>query len=204
VSKSNPTPRGRPPSTSRGELERVALRLFLEEGFEQTTVDHIATELGVARRTVFRYFPSKNDIVWGDFDAVLSRLRTELDARDPDRPMMQTLREAVVASNAYPPALLPELRTRITLIMRVPALQAHSMLRYAAWRRVVAEFAAAVTGGRPDDLGPRALGYAALAASTAAFGYWADYPASDLPRLLDESYRMLEAGFESTRARGDG
>jgi mycofactocin system transcriptional regulator len=174
----------------------VALRLFGERGFEETTVDDIAAELGIARRTLFRYFPSKNDIVWGDFDSVLHRLRAELAARDPAARMMDTLREAVVASNAYPAELLPELRTRITLIMRVPILQAHSMLRYAAWRAVVAQFAADRAGGRADDLLPRTLGYAALAASTSAFGYWVDFPDSDLLVLLDRSYRMLAAGFD--------
>jgi mycofactocin system transcriptional regulator len=174
----------------------VALELFRERGFERTTVDDIATELGIARRTLFRYFPSKNDIVWGDFDSVLDRLRAELAARDPTAPMMDTLRESVIASNAYPAALLPELRTRITLIMRVPVLQAHSMLRYAAWRRVVAEFAADRVGAGADDLMPRTLGYAALAASTSAFDHWVDVPDSELLALLDRSYRMLAAGFE--------
>ena len=202
--KINGTARGRPPSTTHGHVGEVALRLFRQRGFEQTTVDDIAAELGIARRTLFRYFPSKNDIVWGDFDSVLDRLRAELGARDPAAPMLDTLREAVVASNAYPAELLPELRTRITLITRVPALQAHSMLRYAAWRRVVAEFVAGRVGVGADDLLPRALGYAALAASTSAFGYWVDTPDSDLPSLLDRSYRMLAAGFalESHDRRG--
>jgi mycofactocin system transcriptional regulator len=177
----------------------VALRLFRERGFEQTTVDDIAAELGIARRTLFRYFPSKNDIVWGDFDSVLDRLRAELAAHDRAAPMMDALREAVIASNTYPVELLPELRTRITLIMRVPVLQAHSMLRYTAWRGVVAEFAADRVGGSADDLVPRTLGYAALAASTSAFGYWVDVPDSDLLTLLDRCYRVLAAGFEIDR-----
>jgi TetR/AcrR family transcriptional regulator, regulator of mycofactocin system len=174
----------------------VALRLFGERGFEQTTVDDIAAELGIARRTLFRYFPSKNDIVWGEFGSVLDRLRAELAVRGAAVPMMDALREAVVASNTYPAELLPELRTRITLIMRVPVLQAHSMLRYAAWRGVVAEFAAGRLGARPDDLMPRALGYAALAASTSAFAHWVDVPDADPLSLLDRSYRMLAAGFD--------
>ena len=175
------------------------MRLFRTRGFEQTTVDEIAAELGIGRRTLFRYFPSKNDIVWGDFDSVLDRLRTEFAARDPAAPMMDTLREAVVASNTYPAELLPELRTRIMLIMRVPVLQAHSMLRYAAWRRVVTEFAADRTGASAGDLLPQTLGNAALAASTSAFGYWVDVPDSDLLALLDRCYRMLAAGFAPER-----
>ncbi len=57
------------PPTS--EIAAVALELFAERGFEETTVEDIAAAVGVGRRTLFRYFPSKNDMVWGDFDRVL-------------------------------------------------------------------------------------------------------------------------------------
>lgn len=61
-------PLGRPPTTTHAEIERVALGLFAERGFETTTVDEIAAVSGVGGRTLFRYFKSKNDIAWGDFD----------------------------------------------------------------------------------------------------------------------------------------
>ena len=88
--------------------------------------------MGVTRRTIFRYFPSKNDMVWGDFDAVIARLREEFAAQGRATPLMDALRRAVIASNTYEPEQLPELRIRMSLITTVPALQAHSMLRYGA------------------------------------------------------------------------
>ena len=60
------------------------MQLFYERGFEETTLDDIAGGLGIGRRTLFRYFDSKNDMVWGDFGGVLARLRDELKAH-PDR-----------------------------------------------------------------------------------------------------------------------
>lgn len=189
------SPRGRPPSTTRDEVSRVALRLFSTAGFDATTLDDVATALGVGRRTLFRYFDSKNDMVWGDFDWVLDRLRAEFAATDPDAPLMHALREAAVASNTYPDEALPELRIRMELITSVPALQAHSMLRYAEWRGVVAQFAAERLGQQQEDLAPSAIGHAALAASTAAFGYWVARPQTDLVALLDRSYAMLASGF---------
>jgi mycofactocin system transcriptional regulator len=187
--------RGRPPSTTHAEVCGAALDLFAARGFEQTTMDDIATALGIGRRTLFRYFGSKNDLVWGDFDWVLARLREDLAATDPELPLMDALRVAVVASNTYPDAELPELRIRMTLITTVPALQAHSMLRYTEWREVIAGFAAQRTGAAHDALLPTAVGYAALAASAAAFAYWVARPAASLAATLDRTYSLLATGF---------
>ena len=69
---------GRRRVTSRAELERVAFDLFGRQGFERTTVDDIAAAAGIGRRTFFRYFPSKNDVPWGDFEGELDRMRLRL------------------------------------------------------------------------------------------------------------------------------
>lgn len=186
---------GRPPSTTHREVEAAALRLFSSRGFEQTTVEEIAAAVGVTRRTIFRYFRSKNDMVWGDFDQVIARLREAFAAEGPEVPLMEALRRAVLASNRYQPEQLPELRIRMRLITTVPALQAHSMLRYAAWRDAVAELAARRLRARPTDLAPQTLGNAALGASMAAFGRWVESPEEDLEACLDRAYRLLAAGF---------
>jgi mycofactocin system transcriptional regulator len=193
--------RGRPPSTTHEQVARTALELFAREGFEETTMDDIAATLGIGRRTLFRYFKSKNDMVWGDFDQVLDRLRADFAALDRKLPLMEALRRAAVSSNTYPAAALPELRIRMTLITTVPALQAHSMLRYAEWRQVVAEFAAARLRRDPADFAPQAIGHAALAASTSAFTRWVHHPGSDLLKLLDASYAMLAAGYDPAAVR---
>ena len=164
-------------------------------------MDDVAAALGVGRRTVFRYFASKNDLVWGDFDSVLRRLQDEFDASDPKAPLTSALRDAVVASNTYPPEGLPELRLRLTLITTVPALQAHSMLRYAEWREVVARFAAQRLRRDPQHFVPQAIGFAALAASTSAFTHWGQHPDKDLLKLLRRSYDLLATGFDEKAIR---
>jgi mycofactocin system transcriptional regulator len=183
---------GRPPTTTHEQIEAVALGLFTEAGFEETTVEEIAAAVGVGRRTIFRYFPSKNDMVWGDFDQVIGRLRTHLGEGE-DLPMMEALRRAAVLSNSYPDEQLPELRLRLTLITTAPSLQANSMLRYAAWRRAVADWAASRLGLEPDDLVPEAIAQAALGASMAAFTRWVNHPSEDLEELVDAAYRVLDA-----------
>lgn len=191
---------GRPPTTTREEIERVALGLFAERGFEATTVEDIATAVGVGRRTLFRYFESKNDIAWGDFDWVMERLREALDG-GVDLPLMEALRRAVVESNRYPADQEPGLRTRMTLITGTAALQAHSALRYAEWRGVVATWAAGRRGEGPDDLVPRVIGYTALGSAMASFERWVASEDEDLLELLDAAFVALAAGFETVADR---
>lgn len=188
--------RGRPRSVTHAQITSIALELFARHGFEATTVEDVAAELGINRRTLFRYFPSKNDMVWGDFDWVLDRLRRYLNEASPDEPLMAALGRAVVASNHYEPDQLPELRIRMTLITTVPALQAHSMLRYEAWRAVIAEFVAARLGERPNDLLPQTAAHAALGTSIAAFVRWVDHPDEDLEDTLRRGYELLASGFD--------
>jgi TetR/AcrR family transcriptional regulator, regulator of mycofactocin system len=186
---------GRPPTTTREEVARVGFGLFVKHGFEATTMDDIAVALGVGRRTLFRYYPSKNDLVWGEFDEVLDRLRSELRSGDQDRPIIDVVRAAAVRSNTYPDEILDELHTRLTLIQSVPALQAHSMLRYSEWREVIAQYVAERLGCAVDDLVPVATGHAALAASTAAFSRWVAHRDEDVLALIDRSYGLLADGF---------
>jgi AcrR family transcriptional regulator len=74
------------------ELTAVAQDLFLEHGYEQTTVDQIAAAAGMSKRTFFRYFPSKDDLVIGKYDLFGDRMADVLDARPDDEPVWESLR----------------------------------------------------------------------------------------------------------------
>ncbi len=191
---------GRKRVTSRAELEHVAFDLFGRQGFDRTTVDDIAAAAGIGRRTFFRYFPSKNDVPWGDFDAELRRMRVRFRACPPQTPLMDAIRVAVVDFNRVAPDQVRWHRRRMDLILRTPALQAHSTLRYAAWREVIAEFVAERTGQPPDALAPRTIAYAALGVAVAAYEQWLETEDADLSGLLDRAMRELAAAFADSRA----
>ena len=193
--------RGRRPSTSREDVARAALDLFNRQGYDETTVDEIASAVGVSRRTFFRYYDSKRDAVWGEFDAELVRLHHQLDDAPADQPMMDVLRRAVVATNRFGAGELDELRIRIGLISTVPSLVAHSAIRYAEWCQVVAAFVAARVGGRPDDLAPQTVARAALGAAMAAFTCWAADGTDDLSAEVDRAFRLLATGFTEQALR---
>lgn len=179
---------GRPPVTSRVELERIALDLFIRNGFAETTLDDIAAAAGIARRTFFGYYASKNDVVWGEFEALLHGMEDWLGQVSDDLSLLEALTEAVVRFNSLPPDAVPAHRQRMSLILHVPALQAHSTLRYADWRDVVARFAARRLGLPPDALVPQLVGHLALGSAVTAYEQWLADESADLTALLAESF----------------
>ncbi len=201
---SSATRQGRPPATSRAALERLGFELFARQGFERTTVDDIVAAAGIGRRTFFRYFASKNDLVWGDFEGHLARLEDLLSAAPAELPMMDAIRGAVIEFNRFDLVDVPWHRQRMELILSVPTLQADATLRYAAWRGIIAEFAAARTGLAPSDMVPRLVGHAALAGALAGYENWLADPHSDLAELLDAAMRQLAAGLGALGAPTPG
>ncbi len=176
---------GRPPVTSRTELEHVALTLFFTTGFEATTVKDIARTAGVSRRTFFRYYASKNDVAWGEFDEHLARFQAEFDAVPPSVSMATALRECILAFNDFTDDEVPWLRQRMALLLRVPALQAHSVLRYVAWCDIVAKFVARRTGFGAGTLVPQVIARGALATAVAAYERWLEHDEAPLREVLD-------------------
>jgi TetR/AcrR family transcriptional regulator, regulator of mycofactocin system len=188
---------GRRPVTSRADLEHVAFDLFERQGFERTTVDDIARAAGIGRRTFFRYFPSKNDVPWGNFEAELERMRLRLKALPPRMPLMDAIRVAIVDFNTFAPEQIGLHRRRMRLILRTPALQAHSTLRYATWRQVIDEFVGERIGQCPDALAPRTIGYVALGVAIAAYEQWLETDEADLSELMDGAMRQLADAFQA-------
>ncbi|MFZ2964268.1 MAG: mycofactocin system transcriptional regulator [Rhodoglobus sp.] len=184
---------GRQPSTSRAELSHVALQLFLENGFDGTTVDDIAAAAGIGRRTLFRYFASKNDLPWGDFEALLERMRGCLRALPAEMPLLDALGTAIIEFNRVPKEEIPYHRQRMELLLNVPALVAHSTLRYQSWRQVIVEYAALRLGVAEDSLKPQTLGWILLGVSLSAYEQWLLHEDADLLELIASALGMLGA-----------
>lgn len=184
---------GRPEATSHAAIEQAAFRLFAERGFDATTLDAIAAEVGVGRRTLFRYYASKNDIPWGQFDRTLDGFREILRAMPADMPLHEAVHRAVLAFNDFPDNAEPPHRERMRLILQTPTLQAHSVLRYAEWRAVIAEYVADRLKTKPDDLVPRTVGQVSLALALTAYEQWLDEPGTTVQQLLDEAMSALVA-----------
>lgn len=189
--------RGRSRATTHGELSLIALDLFIKRGFDHTTVDDVASAAGIGRRTLFRYFPSKNDLLWGEFDVQLEAMRSRLAQTSRDDPLIENLRSAVAAFNRFPEGELPRHRKRMQMLSRVPSLQAHSTLRYADWRRVIAEHVASRLAQDPDDLTPQTVAWACLGLCLGAYDQWLAGSELELPDLISAAFATAESVFGS-------
>lgn len=180
-------------------LENVALELFASQGFDETTVDELAVAGGVGRRTFFRYFPTKLDVVLGELDDGLAALVAAL-ADEPGDDPVAAARAAFLAINHYAAAELPALRRRLGLIEDVPELAARATVRYRDWESALAADAARRWDDDPASLRAQVFGRAVVASMRAVFSAWHGRPEADadaLGGLVEEAFDALARGFAS-------
>ena len=186
---------GRRRSTTGDHITSVALELFASRGFDEVSVDDVARAAGIARRTLFRYYPTKNAIPWGDFDAHLELMRQLLDAEPTDAPTTVALRSALLAFNSFDEAETVHHRQRMRVILQTDALQAHSMTMYAGWRTVVAEFVARRLGLTAGDLIPQTTAWSMLGVALSAYEHWLADESVSLQRALGDAFDTVNAGL---------
>ncbi|MGV0851616.1 mycofactocin system transcriptional regulator [Mycolicibacterium phlei] len=188
---------GRRRSTTWDHISNVAIDLFATRGFDEVSVDDVAEAAGISRRTLFRYFPSKNALPWGDFDAHLAHLRDLLADLDPAVPIREALRTALLAFNTFDAAETARHRRRMRVILGTEALQAYSMTMYAGWRGVVADFVAKRLALSPADLVPQTVAWTMLGVALSAYEYWLGDESVSLAEALGASFDTVADGLES-------
>lgn len=186
---------GRRRSTTCDHIADVALDLFSTYGFSEVSVDDVALASGIARRTLFRYYSSKNAIPWGDFDAHLRHFATVLDRTEPDAPLRSALRDALLDFNSVDDFQTERHRERMRLILQTAELQAYSMTMYAGWRAVVADFVAGRLRARPGDLVPQTVAWSMLGVALAAYEYWLAHEGVPLSEAMGEAFDTVAAGI---------
>jgi mycofactocin system transcriptional regulator len=194
---------GRRRSTTQDHITDVALDLFASRGFDEVSVDDVARAAGIARRTLFRYYSSKNAIPWGDFDAHLDHMRNLLDEVPDDVPVSAALRSALLAFNSFGEAETARHRQRMRVILETAALQAHSMTMYAGWRGVVSDYVARRLGVEPTDLVPQTTAWTMLGVALSAYEHWLAGGSSTtggtgphaLQRALGNAFDTVSAGL---------
>jgi TetR/AcrR family transcriptional regulator, regulator of mycofactocin system len=185
---------GRRRSTTRHQITDVAIELFAGRGFDEVSVDDVAAAAGIARRTLFRYYPSKNAIPWGDFDAHLQHLGALLAAVEPTVSTERALRDALLAFNTFDESEIPRHRLRMQVILRTTELQAYSLTMYSGWREVIAEFVATRCGTKPGDLVPQTVAWSMLGVALSAYEHWLADQSVSLTQALGAAFDVVRPG----------
>ncbi|ADB34267.1 transcriptional regulator, TetR family [Kribbella flavida DSM 17836] len=190
--------RERRKAETRQAIQRRAVRMFRRSGYDATTVNDIADAAGVSAMTVYRHFPTKEDLVlWDEFTPVSVAALTSSPA---GRPLARRIGDALIetarvatSSDRHSTAERDLLLARLQLMIEVPALRArHLDNQYAAQNAIVT----ALCGDEPDpaeEFEIRAVSGACLGASHIALVHWARTDGTtDLPTLIRQA---LAAAF---------
>src|SRR5215475_6534695 len=90
--------RERKKQATREALIRAGMELFIERGYDETTLAEIADAAGVSTRTIFAYFPSKEDILFSTIDSMCDALAQALAERPANTDALSALRDFILAS----------------------------------------------------------------------------------------------------------
>jgi TetR/AcrR family transcriptional regulator, regulator of mycofactocin system len=195
--------RERKKALTRGRLEETALRMFLEQGYDQVRLEDICADALVSMRTFFRYFGSKEDLVLGRLRAHLALAERLFDSRPADERLADSVR-AVIDQVAEDYVREPERElTRLRLVTTTPALETGILNVFAGFERLVRDFAATRMTASRDARHARLLAAATVSAFRIGLEVWVDRNGKPgLPRIVAENLSILASGTAEMAAAG--
>lgn len=190
--RAQPGLRERKKTKTRFAIQQEALRLFQEQGYQETTVEQIAEAADVSPSTVFRYFPTKDALVLtDDYDPIMvERFRAQPQGLSVVTAFRTAMRETF---SGMPPEQVKAATERNALIMAVPELRAAYADFTASSIRLVAELAAERTGTSPDD--PEVIGVSGAILGVMLSAYLLGGDLHEQLAQLDTQLAHLESGF---------
>ncbi|MFI1395529.1 TetR/AcrR family transcriptional regulator [Streptomyces sp. NPDC020681] len=158
------------------EIVETAMRLFMEQGFENTTIDQIASAVGISRRSFFRYFGTKEDIVFGDLNELGHVVKAALEERPPEESPWDALLAAMGALSGAT-GFSPERGFEIAkLTLDNPSLRARHIEKHLRWQEILVpeiEKRLGIKSGPVPDPRAHAIVGAALTCLDTAMEIWA-------------------------------
>ncbi|MBZ0286701.1 MAG: TetR family transcriptional regulator [Anaerolineae bacterium] len=175
----------------REALSEAAAALFHARGFEAVTVEEIANAAGVSRRTFFRYYESKEDVMVERLDRDGERLLAELAARPLDEPPLLAIRNALIPAIEYGLQDPDLVRDATRLLRETSTLRRALMERRNRLEERIAALMIQRLGTTGEDNTPMLLAFLTRALNDTAFNAWYDHETDDIAGLVDDLIRRL-------------
>lgn len=190
--------RERKKQRTRETIARVALDLFAERGYHATTLADIAEAADVSTRTIFAYYPSKEDIVFCDFPELKATLAEALAERAAGKDALETVRDFILSLDHGKIDESPGRWEQI--IASDERLRSHKRARLGEIEELVAAAIADDLGAGPDDLRPRLVA-ASLIAAFEAFDreHKSATAEEDVAAVIDPVITFLRAGLDALK-----
>jgi AcrR family transcriptional regulator len=180
---------------TRERLTRTAMALFLERGFEATTLDDIAAAADISRRSFFHYFGSKEDVVFAWQEDSTAALIAAVAARPADESMLAAAENAI---SAMVRQLKPGEAIAMACLKRDnPALQARDQVKYEKLERALADALGKRAGHKTEKLQARLVAVIAAGAMRIGGELWAAEGAREKPEaLVKRTFAAIRAIFD--------
>jgi AcrR family transcriptional regulator len=196
------THRERKKQRTREQIVERAMALFDERGFDHVTIAEIAAAADIAPRTFFSYFPSKEDVVFHDFERVFDAIRQRIEDRAEDETTMDALRAFLVDLLAEFDHGDPAEQCRRRVVSKSPALQQHDRELVGRIEHVIADGLARDLGVEPSSLRARVVAAAAAAGLTELEHFFdKDDPPDDAMAVFDEVFTFVQGGVAALQRR---
>ncbi|MFF5017807.1 TetR/AcrR family transcriptional regulator [Streptomyces sp. NPDC001165] len=184
---------------TREAIRAATYALVEEQGYDATTIDQIADRAEVSPSTVFRYFPTKEDIVLTDeYDPFILE---EIRQRPAEEPWADTVR--YVLRRAVRQAVAEDeriLRLRTHLMVQVPAVRSRMMESMSVTGRMLCQAIGERTGRDPESLEVRVYAMSLIGGLMETSMYWAEHgQRDDYESLVDRTLNVLEHGLPAEK-----
>jgi AcrR family transcriptional regulator len=184
---------GRWEPNARGRLGRAAMELYVERGFDQTTVAEIAERAGLTKRTFFRHYADKRDVLFAGMEPLRDLIVRAVTEAPADLTPIAAAARGLAAAAEMLQEQPESVQMRQAVIDAHPELQEREMVKLAMLTVGIAD----VLCGRGLEPWPaRLIAEVAMAAFRVAFAHWiADGAEGPLTRMLEETLAQLAASF---------
>lgn len=173
-----------------------ATRLFIERGYQETTIDDIARASGIGRRTFFRYFKTKEDVVLWKFDQFARRTLDLIAQRPAREPALEALESALTQASEFYNQQPEQTLAILKLTDETPALHAQQLLQQQHWKGWFASALRSRTRATPRSLLPELAASIAIEAMAIAVRRWLVEPRADLNAQISASFSALRRVVE--------